>query len=131
MAEENYFTKATWRIMEQLLEVDDLEQALAGSLEIIVDTLQSEAGAIWFLDESTNRLTPLFHIGPADISNISIENGIGIEGIVTSTGKSVIVSAKMGDIDIPITHMANRNQYIAGNLNRQTKCLSGKDQIFP
>jgi len=83
--------------MEQLLEVDDLEQALAGSLEIIVDTLQSEAGAIWFLDESTNRLTPLFHIGPADISNISIENGIGIEGIVTSTGKSVIVTDAASD----------------------------------
>ena len=97
MAEENYFTKATWRIMEQLLEVDDLEQALAGSLEIIVDTLQSEAGAIWFLDESTNRLTPLFHIGPADISNISIENGIGIEGLVTSTGKSVIVTDAASD----------------------------------
>ena len=92
MAEDNFVTKATWRIMEQLLEVDDLEQALAGSLEIIVDTLQSEAGAIWFLDKESDRLTPLFHIGPADISNISIENGSGIEGVVTSTGKSVIVT---------------------------------------
>ena len=32
--------------MEQLLEVDNLEDALAGSLEIIVETLNSEAGAI-------------------------------------------------------------------------------------
>ena len=91
MAEEKYFTKATWQIMEQLLEVDSLEEALSGSLEIIVRTLNSEAGAIWMLDEKTGRLTPLFHIGPADISNISIENGIGIEGIVTKTGKSVMV----------------------------------------
>ena len=91
MAEENRFTKATWEIMEQLLEVDSLEEALSGSLEIIVRTLKSEAGAIWMLDEKTGRLTPLFHIGPADISNISIENGIGIEGLVAKTGKSVIV----------------------------------------
>ena len=91
MAEEKHFTKATWQIMEQLLEVDSLEEALSGSLEIIVRTLNSEAGAIWMLDEKTGRLTPLFHIGPADISNISIENGIGIEGIVTKTGKSVMV----------------------------------------
>ena len=91
MAEEKRFTKATWQIMEQLLEVDNLEDALAGSLEIIVKTLSSEAGAIWFLDTKTNRLSPPFHIGPADISNITVENGLGIEGVVTKTGKSVMV----------------------------------------
>ncbi len=91
MAEEKRFTKATWQIMEQLLEVDNLEDALAGSLEIIVKTLNSEAGAIWFLDGKTDRLSPLFHIGPADISNITVENGLGIEGVVTKTGKSVMV----------------------------------------
>ena len=91
MAEEKRFTKATWQIMEQLLEVDNLEDALAGSLEIIVKTLNSEAGAIWFLDTKTDRLSPLFHIGSADISNITVENGLGIEGVVTKTGKSVMV----------------------------------------
>ena len=39
MAEEKRFTRATWQIMEQLLEVDNLEDALSGSLEIIVKTL--------------------------------------------------------------------------------------------
>ena len=97
MAEERRFIKATWQIMEQLLEVDNLEDALAGSLEIIVQTLNSEAGAIWFLDPRTDRLSPLFHIGPADISNISVENGQGIEGIVTRTGKSVMVTDAAND----------------------------------
>ena len=91
MADEKRFTKATWQIMEQLLEVDNLDDALSGSLEIIVKTLNSEAGAIWLLDSKTDRLTPMFHIGPADISNITVENGLGIEGVVTKTGKSVIV----------------------------------------
>ncbi len=91
MAEEKRFARATWQIMEQLLEVDNLEDALSGSLEIIVKTLNSEAGAIWFLDTKTDRLSPLFHIGPADISNITVENGLGIEGVVTKTGKSIIV----------------------------------------
>ncbi len=36
--------------MEQLLEVENLEEALSGSLEIIVNELNSEAGAIWLLD---------------------------------------------------------------------------------
>ncbi|MBQ6273956.1 MAG: ATP-binding cassette domain-containing protein [Oscillospiraceae bacterium] len=97
MAEEKRFTKATWQIMEQLLEVDSLEDALSGSLEIIVETLNSEAGAIWFLDRKTDRLSPLFHIGPADISNIIVENGLGLEGIVTKTGKSVIVEDAAND----------------------------------
>ncbi len=91
MAEEKRFAKATWQIMETLLEIDNLEDALAGSLEIIVHTLNSEAGAIWFLDTKTDRLSPLFHIGPVDISNITVENGLGLEGIVTKTGKSVMV----------------------------------------
>jgi ABC-type lipoprotein export system ATPase subunit len=97
MAEEKRFAKATWRIMEQLLEVDSLDDALSGSLEIIVGTLNSEAGAIWLLDPKTDRLSPMFHIGPADISGISVENGAGIEGVVTKTGKSVIVEDAAND----------------------------------
>ena len=61
-------------------------------MEIIVNTLNSEAGAIWLLDPKTDRLSPLFHIGPADVSNITVENGLGIEGLVTKTGKSVMVT---------------------------------------
>ena len=97
MTEEKRFAKATWQIMEQLLEVDNLEDALAGSLEIVVNTLNSEAGAIWFLDPKTDRLSPLFHIGPVDISNITVENGLGLEGIVTRTGKSVMVEDAASD----------------------------------
>ncbi len=97
MAEEKRFARATWQIMEQLLEVDKLEDALSLSLETIVRTLNSEAGAIWLLDPKTDRLSPLFHIGPADISNITVENGRGLEGIVTKTGKSVIVEDAAND----------------------------------
>ena len=92
MADSNRFERVTFQLMEQLLEVNNLEEALAGSLEIIVRELDSEAGAIWLLDKKTNRLAPVFNIGPTDISNISIENGIGIEGLVTKTGKSMLVS---------------------------------------
>ena len=97
MAEEKQFTKATWQIMEALLEIDSLDDALSGSLEIIVNTLNSEAGAIWLLDPKTDRLSPLFHIGPADVSNISVENGLGIEGLVTKTGQSVMVTDAASD----------------------------------
>ena len=97
MAENKRFAKASWAIMAQLLKVENLEEALSGSLEIIVKTLNSEAGAIWLLDTKTDRLSPIFHIGPADISNISVENGLGIEGIVTQTGKSMFVEDAASD----------------------------------
>ena len=97
MAEEKRFVRATWQIMEALLETDKLEDALSIGLEIIVNTLKSEAGAIWLLDKKTDRLSPMFHIGPVDISNITVENGFGIEGIVTKTGRSVIVEDAAGD----------------------------------
>ncbi len=97
MTEERRLTRATWQIMEQLLEVEDLSAALSGSLEVIVRELKSEAGAIWFLDQKTDRLFPLFQNGPADISNLSIENGQGIEGMVTKTGKSIRIEDAAAD----------------------------------
>ena len=84
--------KATWRIMEQLLEVDNMEEALSGSLEIIIDELNSEAGAVWILDKKTDILQPLFCKGPIDISNVTVENGVGVEGVVTKTGKPVMIA---------------------------------------
>ena len=86
MSEEKRFLRATWLIMEALLETDKLEDALSEGLDIIVNTLNSEAGAIWLLDPKTDRISPVFYIGSADISNITVENGTGIEGLVTKTG---------------------------------------------
>ena len=88
--------EATWKTMSQLLEVEDLDEALAGSLEIIVKELNCEAGAIWLLDKDASHLSSIYQIGPVDLSNISIENGIGIEGQVAKTGKSVMI----GDLSV-------------------------------
>ena len=46
MAVEKRFRRVTFQLMEQLLEVTNLEEALSGSLEIIVKELESEAGAM-------------------------------------------------------------------------------------
>ena len=97
MTDENKLSKASIAIIEQLLEVDQLENAIAGSLEILVRTLDCEAGVIWYRDPKRDRLIPLYHIGPSDVSNVSIENGIGIEGIVTSSGSSVLIEDTSAD----------------------------------
>lgn len=97
MPAEKRFTKATWKIMERLLETDRMEDALARSLEIIVETLNSEEGNIWLLDGETDRLSPVYHIGTGDISNITIGSGSGIEGEVVKTGRPVMIGDAAGD----------------------------------
>ena len=82
----------TWKIAESLLNVDNLQEALSGMLNIVVETLDSEAGAIWLLDEKTNSIHSVINTGPVDLSNISSENGIGTEGQVITSEQSVLVS---------------------------------------
>ena len=81
-------TQATWQITQRLQNADALDGAISASLEIIIDTLDSEAGSIWLLDKEANRLYPIFNHGPVDISGITIENGQGIAGSVTMSGEA-------------------------------------------
>ena len=91
------YKKALWSIMESLLEIDNIDDALSSALDVILDVMDSEAGAIWMLDERTNTLHPVHHKGPIDISNVHMENGVGIEGIVTSSEKPLLISDTLND----------------------------------
>ena len=85
------FTQAIWKITQALLDAENLDNALASSLETIIGTLNSEAGTIWLLEKNSNRLFPMLNQGPTDISGITIENGQGIAGSVVKSGESIIV----------------------------------------
>ena len=78
-------------LLEQLLETEELSEALSGTLEMLVGILNCEAGAVWLLDRQSDRLVPVFHIGPVNFTNISAENGLGVEGLVTRNGESVVI----------------------------------------
>ena len=71
MTADRRYTRVTWKIMEQLLEVDSIGDALSGSLEIIYNILDSEAGAIWLLDRPPTAWHPCFilalRISPASL----------------------------------------------------------------
>lgn len=85
------FTQAIWQITQELNSSSSLDNALASSLDIIIELLGSEAGSIWLLDKGSNRLHPIFNRGPVDISGITIENGQGIAGTVVQSGEARIV----------------------------------------
>ena len=88
----NRFASVLIQLFEEVLEEENLEAALAGSLEILVRALRSEAGTIWMLDRETNALVPMFHIGPLDLSNFRMKPCDNIESGVTRNGKSILLN---------------------------------------
>ena len=84
-------------LYEELLPEDDLETALSRSLETLVRALKCEAGAIWLLDRKTNRLVPMFYMGPLDLSNLSVEMGSTAESFVVSSGEAVTLTGDTAD----------------------------------
>ncbi|MBQ1482770.1 MAG: ATP-binding cassette domain-containing protein [Erysipelotrichaceae bacterium] len=97
MENDKRYTKATYEIMEHLLNVEDIDEALTLALQTIVKTLDAKAGVVWYLDKKSERLHSVFHIGPGDISNTSIEKGMGVEGVVTETGKTIAIADAEND----------------------------------
>ena len=78
-------------LLRLVLETDDITEALNNALEMIVSVLKCEEGAIWLLAKDTNLLVPLCHIGPVSFTNITVENGLGVEGTVTRSGKTLLI----------------------------------------
>ncbi|MBR1507267.1 MAG: ATP-binding cassette domain-containing protein [Eubacterium sp.] len=97
MNREEKYKKAQWTIMESLLLIDNIDDAISSALEVILDVMDSEAGAIWMLDDRKGLLHPMVFMGPIDLSNIYMENGVGIEGVVTATGESLLISDTLND----------------------------------
>lgn len=97
MNKNNRFLPVLQELVEELLDQDNLESALAGSLEILVHAIGTEAGVIWLLDREKACLVPMFQIGPMDLSNFNAELGTDVESFVTRTGESVLSESIAAD----------------------------------
>ena len=91
MAASNKMAQATMQLLEQLLEQSDIEDALAGGLEILLKLLDSEVGAIWLRDAENDLYYPSFFTGHADLTNQHITSGQGIEGKTAADGQSRMI----------------------------------------
>ncbi len=99
MAENtNRYTNVIWQLFEELLEEENIESALAGSLEILVRALKCEGGVLWLLDQGSEVLVPMFHVGSMDLSNFSASLGTDVESYVTRSGEALQLS-KLSDDD--------------------------------
>ena len=88
MAIAKKMTLVTMQIMEALLGSDDLNDAMAEGLELLVNVLESTAGAVWVRDKEEDLYYPVYQIGPADLTNMRIRGGEYAEGRTASDGQS-------------------------------------------
>ena len=100
--EPSNLRQATLQILETLLHEGDIQDVLADTLDVLGKILNCEASAIWMPGPATERLYPVFHTGPVDLTNLSIENTQGVEGSVVQTGK-------------PVMTVRNRNEAVETN----------------
>lgn len=85
---DTIFVQTVWRIMEELREANQLETALAGSLDILKEVTKSEEGVIWMLDDQSGRIIAVSSAGPKDYTGISLALGEGEIGKVVQEGQT-------------------------------------------
>ena len=66
-------TALIYRVMMSLLDVEQLDEALSGTLDIILESLSCELGAVWLLDEESGMLKCVISAGEVDLTEISVE----------------------------------------------------------
>ena len=109
MAERsNRYANVIWQLFEELLEEENIESALAGSLEILVKALKCQGGVLWLLDQSAEVLVPMFHVGPLDLSNFSSSLGSDVESYVTRSGEEILLNTMAADSRFDGTLLAHQ-----------------------
>lgn len=83
-----------WKIMEELREANQLEQALSSSLDILCAATGSPKGTIWMLDDQSNRTVGITVSGTADATGESAGSGEGLVGKVVESGQSQMLRAQ-------------------------------------
>ena len=91
MAADKRFTLATRLLLTDVFHAENIDEALAVSLDIITEALGAESGAFWMLNAKKDRLFPASTKCPIDISDMSIRIGSGITGTVVSSQESLVV----------------------------------------
>ncbi len=123
MKQDVRHTKAIWQITEALRDSEELNDALSKSLEIIIETLNCEAGSIWFTDRDSGRVQAAFNVGTDSIVGFTVALGQGIVGGVARDGESVIVEDTSKD-----DRFSSTVDEETGFVTRSVICVPLKDE---
>ena len=83
--------QCTIEMMEQMLTTDNVYDILSHCLDLTGSMVECDASIAWIIDNENNRLYPLFHKGPSDITGVSLPIGNDIMGQAVSSGEVIII----------------------------------------
>lgn len=90
------YMEAIWEFTEALQQEKQMDNALAGCLEILKKYIDCEGGYVWVLNPETDRLTITACASPVDETGVTIGKDQGIVGHVLKTGEPL---AFFGEVD--------------------------------
>ncbi|MBR2677061.1 MAG: ATP-binding cassette domain-containing protein [Solobacterium sp.] len=91
MTNDTRFITTVWRIMDQLKQTTQLEEALSANLDIFCDVTECETGYIWMKSTDDDRIYILATKAPVDQSGVSVRVGQGVIGSVYNGKSSEVV----------------------------------------
>ena len=94
MAAGKEMTRIMMGIVEKILETEDLNTAVAESLELLVSALDSRSGAVWVRDREEELYYPMVFCGQADLTNMCLKGSEYAEGKTATDGKSRLAAGK-------------------------------------
>ncbi|MDH3972135.1 MAG: GAF domain-containing protein, partial [Gammaproteobacteria bacterium] len=77
----------------------NIEETIQKALDLIVQFVKAEGGALFLLDEKNNTLVCMASVGPVDIHGITLKTGEGIVGQCVAENSSRIVRDVQQDPD--------------------------------
>ena len=96
MAIGKQLAQLTMQIMETVLETEDLNDAMSRGLELLVSALESQSGAVWVRDSEDGLYYPMFHMGQADLTNLTVRDGEYIEGKTAADSQTRMIPGTEG-----------------------------------
>ena len=92
--------QAAVQIMEMMLDTQDLDDGMVGSLELLASALGSRTGALWVRDRKDDLFYPMFYIGEADLTNLTLRSGEYVEGKTAADGQTRIHAGGDGETSV-------------------------------
>lgn len=112
------YTQAIWEFTEALQQETQLESALTGCMELMKRAIGCEAGFVWMLNESTDRLSVIACAKETDETGVTIAKNQGLVGHAMETAEIITFQGEIGE-DSPLygsdqaTGMKVVNQIVA------------------
>ena len=92
MKTDTIIVQTIWQVMEALKDANQLEDALASTLDILVKTTKCEMGSIWMSDELSSQIIAVASSGPINFTGININGSDNPISQVINNGETLIQS---------------------------------------